>query len=389
MTSRERVNAAVRHVQPDRLPVDFLATTEIWEKLLEHFGIAPAKPDDRLFFDPAWEEVLRRLEVDCRVLSYDQFVAPPPGSLPYRGRVEWWDVRSRSTPARMWRLVQDGGDARDVFGRLFRRQRNASGEYEENVPVLAAAETVDELRDHPWPDPDWWDFSGMPAAVAALRQAGSDPHLRYRMGSVFEIAWQLRGMDNFMMDLAAEPDMAAYMLGRLTDLVAETSDRALAAAGEAVDMVYFYDDVAGNNGLMISEAMWEEFILPCHRRLCDVARKHGKKVMYHSDGDLGQIINRLIDEVGIDVLNPLQPNTVGMEPAKLKKNHGARLAFHGGIDIIELLPKGTPEQVAATVREVSRILGGGGGYIMASSHHIQPDTPLANVLAMYDTALRR
>lgn len=388
MTSRERVRTAVGHQRPDRLPVDFLATTEIWEKLLEHFGIAPAVPDDSLYFDPAWEEVLRRLEVDCRVLSYDQFVAPPLDKLPYRGKVEWWDVRSRSTPARMWRLALDSGEARDIFGRLFRKQRNAKGEYEENVTVLGSAESVDDLKLHAWPEPDWWDFSGMRAAVGALRGAGVDPHIRYRMGSIFEIAWQLRGMDTFMMDLALEPEMAAYLLGRLTDIIAEVSDRALAAAGDAVDMVYFYDDVAANNGLMISEAMWEEFILPCHRRLCDMARKHGKKIMYHSDGDLGVIIDRLIDDVGIDVLNPLQPNTVGMEPGKLKKNHGDRLAFHGGIDIIELLPKGTPEQVAEAVRSISGILGDKGGYIMASSHHIQPDTPLANVLAMYDLGLR-
>ena len=387
-TSRERVNTAVGRHQPDRLPVDFLATTEIWEKLQAHFGIAPSKLDSSLFFDPAWEEILRRLEIDCRVVSYDQFVAPPLDRLPYQGREEWWQVRSRSTPARMWRLRTNDVDAYDIFGRHFRNQKNQTSEYEENVAVLGEAEDVDDLRKHPWPEPDWWDFSTMKTALSALEQDGTKPHIRYRMGSVFEVAWQLRGMDNFMMDLAAEPEMASYLLGALADILAETSDRALAAAGDAVDMVYFYDDVAANNGLMISEGMWEEFIMPHHKRLCEIAHKHNKKVMYHSDGDLGVIIDRLIDDVGIDVLNPLQPNTVGMEPAKLKREVGDRLSFHGGIDIVGLLPKGTPDQVRQAVRDISAILGKGGGYVMASSHHIQADTPLENVLAMYELGLR-
>lgn len=388
ITSRARVNAAVGHAVPDRLPVDFLATTEIWEKLLAHFGVAAPRPGDDLYFDPAWEEILRRLEIDCRVLSYDQFAQPPEGALPYAGEVEWWRVRSRSTPARMWRLKVGDNKAYDIFGRLFRNQKSGSSEYEENVAVLGDAESVDDLRKHPWPEPDWWDFSGMGAALAALNRGGVAPHVRYRMGAVFEIAWQLRGMDKFMMDMALEPDMAHYMLNRMSDILAETSDRALAAAGDGVDMVYFYDDVAANNGLMLSEDMWEEFIMPHHKRLCDIARKHGKKIMYHSDGDLGVIIDRLVGDVGIDVLNPLQPNTVGMEPAKLKREHGDRLSFHGGIDIIDLLPKGTPEAVRSAVRDIASVLGAGGGYIMASSHHIQPDTPLENILAMYALDLR-
>ncbi len=387
-TPRERVRTAVSRAQPDRLPVDFLATTEIWEKLAAHFAIPAAELNDSLFFDPAWEEILRRLHVDCRVLSYDQFVAPPLDRLPYRGEVEWWNVRSRSTPARMWRLRTAPGEAYDIFGRRFRNQTNGKAEYEENITVLGDAEDVDDLRKHPWPDPDFWDFSGMRTAIAALNAGGVTPHIRYRMGSIFEVAWQLRGMENFMMDLAAEPEMASYLLGQLSDITAETSDRALAAAGDAVDMVYFYDDIAANTGLMISEAMWEEFLMPHHRRLCDIAKKHNKKVMYHSDGDLGVILNRLIDDVGVDVLNPLQPNTVGMEPAKLKREVGERLSFHGGIDIVELLPKGSPEDVRRAVRDISAVLGRGGGYVMASSHHIQADTPLENVLAMYGMELR-
>jgi len=152
-------------------------------------------------------------------------------------------------------------------------------------------------------------------------------------------------------------------------------------------MVYFYDDVASNNSLMLSREMWEEFIKPHHEALIAVARQFGKKVMYHSDGSLASILDDLID-MGVDVINPIQPNTSGMEPSMLKKQYGSRLSFHGGIDIVNLLPKGSAAEVRAEAQRLSTLLGEQGGYIMASSHHIQPDTPIENVLALYDLILR-
>ncbi|MDR1612992.1 MAG: uroporphyrinogen decarboxylase family protein [Planctomycetota bacterium] len=386
MNSRERVNAAVAHRAPDRLPVDFLATPEIWRRLEAHFGLAPAALSDDQYFDPVREDILRRLEIDCRVLSYDQFCAPPLDKLPYSGRVEWWDVGSRSTPSRMWRLRTGEGTARDVFGRIFKTQNTGTAVYEESVPVLREAESVADLEKHPWPAASWFDFSRLREEAEKLH-AGGQKHLRYRIGSVFELAWQLRGMDQFMMDLALDPDIPAFIMGRIAEVLAETADRALAAAGDAVDMVYFYDDVASNAGMMISAEMWEEFIRPHHQRLIDVARKRGKQVMYHSDGAMREIVEPLI-EMGIDVLNPIQPNTAGMDPASLKRDYGARLAFHGGVDIVDLLPKSGADDVREAIRTLSGILGRDGGYVMASAHHIQPDTPLANVLAMYEFGLR-
>jgi uroporphyrinogen decarboxylase len=386
MTPRERVNAALSHRKPDRTPVDFLATPEIWERLAEHFAYEQGKLDDTQFFDPAWERILRDLEVDCRVVSYDQFCAPPASAFHPGAKTEWWKVRSRSTPARMWRQRLPDGLAYDIFGRRFREQSNASGCYEENVPVLASAQSLGDLKSHPWPDPSWWDFSRLGEAIGAMN-SGVEKHVRYRIGAVFEVAWQLRGMENFFMDLALQPEMVHYMLDRLTDIYVENTRAALDAAGELIDMVYFYDDIAGNDSLLISADMWEEFIRPCHQRIIDLAKAKGKKVMYHSDGALRSVMDRLVD-MGIDVLNPIQPNTKDMEPASLKADYGKRLSFHGGIDIIGTLPKGTPDEVRAEVRKRVETMGADGGYVLASSHHIQADTPIANVLAMYEMGLR-
>jgi uroporphyrinogen decarboxylase len=110
-------------------------------------------------------------------------------------------------------------------------------------------------------------------------------------------------------------------------------------------------------------------------------------VMYHCDGAVYSLIVDLL-EMGVDVLNPVQADAKDMQPERLKREFGNKLAFHGGIDIIRTLPQGTTEDIQREVRERIRVLGENGGYILASSHHIQSDTPVENILAMYDVSLR-
>jgi uroporphyrinogen decarboxylase len=119
----------------------------------------------------------------------------------------------------------------------------------------------------------------------------------------------------------------------------------------------------------------------------ELAHARGVKVMYHCDGAIYPLIPELID-LGIDLLNPIQPDAKNMDGRRLKAEFGDRLAFHGGIDINATLPRGTAAEVEAEVRDRVQTLGRGGGYILCSSHHIQPDTPVENVLAMYQTHLR-
>ena len=160
-----------------------------------------------------------------------------------------------------------------------------------------------------------------------------------------------------------------------TDILVEVTRRLLQQAGDDIDMLYFYDDVGSNLSLLISKKMWQTFIRPCHQKLIDVAKQHDKQVMYHTDGAVRPLIPYLI-EMGIDVLNPIQPGTAGMEAAALKRDFGAQLSFHGGVDIVGLLPKGSADDVREAARRLANDLGRDGGYIMAGSHHIQCDTPL-------------
>ena len=383
---RERVNIALSHRRPDRIPVDFLAVPEIWDLLTARLGVEKPLLDEFRYFDPAWEEILRRLEVDCRVISYDQFCAPPESAFSAGGHTEWWKVQSRSTPARMWRWEDRDGIATEIFGRRFRVQANELGSYEENMPALAAAKSLADIQAHRWPDPDWWDFGPVKSVIRDMKR-DQHPHIRFRIGAVFELAWQLRGMETFLTEMAADPAIPTYMLERITDILVEVTRRLLDTAGDDIDMVYFYDDIGSNLSLLISKKMWRTFIRPCHQKLIDVAKQRSKQVMYHTDGAVRPLIPDLI-EMGVDVLNPIQPGTTGMEPAALKRDFGAQISFHGGVDIVGLLPKGSPADVRNAAKRLAQDLGQDGGYIMAGSHHIQLDTPLENVLALYEISNR-
>jgi len=288
----------------------------------------------------------------------------------------------------MWRSVTSSGERLDIWGRKLRLVESQAGTYEEiGTWPLADASSVDELKRHPWPEPDWWDFRALPDAIHQLDQE-QECHLRYRAGSIFEIGWQLRGMEQFLGDLVLSPAIPAYIMDRLTDVTVELTRRVLALAGERLDMVYIYDDLATQNGLMISKETWRRDIRPRHARIVEVSKEHGKQVMFHCDGAIRQLIPELI-EMGVDVLNPIQVSAKHMEPAQLKGEFGDRLSFHGGIDIVQTLPRGSREDVEREVRERIETLGARGGYILAGTHHIQADTPLSNVFAMYDVALRR
>ena len=387
LTPRQRVQMALRHQEPDRVPVDFLATMEIWDRLIERLrpelpAVAPSE-----YFDPLREAVLRRFEVDCRVLSYDQFCAPPESLIRPGARVDWWVSMNRSTPNRMWRQVNPDDTFHDIWSTHSYRMETMSGAYEgfKSWP-LSQAQSVEELKRHPWPEPDWWDFSPIPDIMRQLDQP-TQYHIRFRVGSVFEIGWQLRGLEEFMLDLGTDPAIPLYIMDRLTEVYVENLRRVLEIAGDRLDMVYFYDDVGTQNSLMVSKKMWREYVRPRHVRLIEVAHQYGKPVMYHTDGAVYPLIPEFID-MGVDVLNPIQPDAKGMEMDKLKAEFGDKLTFHGGVDIMRTLPKGTPAQVAAEVQDRVRVLGPGGGYILCSSHHIQPDTPIQNVITLYDPRWR-
>jgi uroporphyrinogen decarboxylase len=200
----------------------------------------------------------------------------------------------------------------------------------------------------------------------------------------FEMYWRLRGMENALIDMSSEPDFAYTMLGRCVDFSIELSERACTQF--PLDWLWTGDDVAWQLGMIMSPKSWRTLIKPHLERVFAVGKKYNLWVAYHCCGALRPIIPDLI-EIGLNVLNPVQGNCPGMDPLELKTEFGEQLAFMGGLDTQYTLPNGSVSEVR---RETDRLLEGmtadGGGFILAASHTIPPETPDENIFAMYEQA---
>lgn len=251
---------------------------------------------------------------------------------------------------------------------------------------LAEAQTPADLDRHTWPSPDWFDYSGIPARIEAERQ-GLDRTLMAANGNLYETSWYMRGFEQMFMDFVLNPELVHGIFRRVTDYYVEFFRRVLSAGEGQIDLVFTADDVGGQNGLLMSLGMWEEFLKPYHMELNATIHEFGAKVMYHSDGSVTEAVPGLID-MGIDCLQACQFDAANMDPVFLKETYGDRLCFEGGISVQSTLPFGTVEEVVAEVQERIRVLARGGGYVLGPSHAIQAGTPPENIVAMFDTALQ-
>jgi uroporphyrinogen decarboxylase len=201
---------------------------------------------------------------------------------------------------------------------------------------------------------------------------------------VFEMYWRLRGMEGTLTEMAADPDLAREMFRRCADLAIAVGEKACAQF--RLDWFWTGDDVASQQAMMMSPKTWRELVKPELQRVFEVGKSRNLYIAYHSCGSIRPIICDLI-EMGLNVLNPIQCNCPGMDPLELKKEFGKDLAFMGGVDTQELLPRGTPEAVRrATARLIAGMTADGGGYVLAASHSVPPETPDENIFAMYEAA---
>ena len=351
LTPRARVLLALSHQETDRVPVDFMATPEAWKLLHEYLGI----------HDP--EGVLRHLGIDLRH-PRQPYVGPP------------------------LKHYSDGSWA-DAWGVLRRKVPHRTGAYDEFVAhPLARLKDASELEFYAWPRPEWWDAAALADEIRRLHASGDyaialeefgDP------GGIFEIAWYLRGMEQFLTDMIEHPDLAYEIMRRVTDFYVGMVDRVMKAIGDRIDLIWTSDDIAHQHGQIVSLRTWRELVAPHHERLNRRIHDCGARVMYHSCGAVGPFMPGLI-EIGVDVLDVLQFSADSMDPSKIKASYGERLSFHGGVDVQSTLPFGTEDEVRGVVRERIKVLASRGGYILAPTHNIQADTPPANIVAMYSAA---
>ena len=350
MQPYERIRRIKNREPVDRPAIDYIATPEFNKMIKDHLGT-----EDQ-------EVVLRRVGSDIRRVD-GKFIGPP-------------DMLGATG-------IKSGG--RDFFGVVWKPVKNQFATYNEITHhPLGKVTTVREVEQYDWPSPDWWDYSGLKDEIALFNRDERYAILFF-VGGAFESPWYMRGLDRFLMDLIEYPDIAEAISYQCMKFFKARALRALEAADGAVDMVLSGGDVGTQRGMMLSPDVWRRRIKPYSRELIRTFKDMGLITMYHSCGSIVPVIDDFI-EMGLDILDPIQPKALGMSAKEMKAQFGDRLSFHGGIDEQELLPRGTPRQIRAETEEIISTFGADGGYIVCSAHALQADTPVENALAMFDAA---
>lgn len=348
MTHRERVLTAMRRQQPDRVPY-MLDYQSFAPGLMETFKRETGADNPDIYFD--YDVRILRFRPTQRRSGLERYI---PQTLPPGAHINW-----------------ELGNV-DITG----AHKNINQTLHH---ALQDAEDEADIASYPMPDylkPYRWQHL---AAEAEEMHAQGYAALGYMSQTLFETAWKIRGFENFLMDLAAEEDMARLLLERLCELRREQA-RIYARAN--LDIIRLGDDVGTERGMLISPTIFRGVLKPMYRSIIQAAREIKPDVLFwfHSDGDCREIIPDLID-IGVDILNPVQSEC--MDPAVIKAQYGDRISFAGTVGTQHTMPFGTPEQVREEVKLRIETVGKGGGLLLCPTHLLQDEVPWRNVLAFF------
>jgi len=348
MTSKQRVLAAVAHKQPDRVPVNYLANPGIDRRLKEHFGI-----------DPADDEALRK------ALGVDFRMANPT----YTGN----------------KLHADYDDRRvDNWGIHRRWVQHETGGYWDYCDWPLTQATVEQIDDWAMPSPDDYDYSALARTCEKYRDycvVLGHPGI----GDIINATSMLRTMEQVLIDLITDDPAGLRLIDRRQEIVVEIIRRSLEAAEGKIDMLWIGEDLGTQIGPIISLELFRRHIRPRLQKFVDLGRRWNIPVMMHSCGSSSWAFDNLI-EMGVSVIDTLQPEAKDMAPAYIKQRWGDKLAFHGCISTAGPLACGSVDEVVGNVRETLEVMMPSGGYLLAPTHEIQDNSPTENVVAMYEAA---
>ena len=343
---------ALEHRDGDRIPIDFWATAAVIQQLGKHRG----KPHAAFLDD---------YDVDLRYIEGPAYVGPP---LPEGTDI--WGVER--TPVAVGCPGQ-------------------SESYSEATKApLSDAETPEDVVAYAhWPDAGMFDYGVVEQQCDAIRQADRVVvFMGDRLNRVAQLkpAMYLRGSENIFIDLAVRQDIAAAVFRKIREFYLSYLGSILRAARGKIDIVLTGDDFGAQGGLLTSPAMWRRFIKPGFADYIALIKRHNALAMHHTCGSVAEIIPDMI-ECGLDILQSIQPEATGMSLAALKRRFGGQLCFQGGVSIQKTMPYGSPADVRREVARLAEASRPDGGYIFCTSHNIQADTPIANIVALMDAYL--
>lgn len=350
MSSKERVLTAFACQEPDRVPINYFANPGIDGRLKAHFGLAP---DDH-------EGLRRALGVDFRSVSAPYIGPPLHAELPGRRVHPLWGFHTRY-------IEHESGAYWDYC----------------DFPLKDADEEA--VANWPMPSPDDYDYSQVAEACDRYSAYAINGAAGY--GDIINANGFLRGMEQTLIDLVTDNPAGLLLADRRMNILVEVTRRNLEAARGKIDFLWLGEDLGTQLGPMISLTTFRKHIRPRYQRFCDLARAYDIPIMMHSCGSSSWAFEDFI-EMGIRVVDTLQPEAKDMAPEYLKAKYGGRLAFHGCISTAGPVAYGTVEDTIAYCRRTLEIMMPGGGYCFAPTHSLQDNSPTENVVAMYETAHR-
>ena len=382
MNHKQRYLAAARRQTVDRIPTHFRASKVLAKRLIAHFGL-----------DPAGGLTSAHALLDC--LGADFWAS---GSRP--------DAWATFLPAYTGPLPQAPymADAAYFFTAgvpVVKGGLDEIGfEYPAYVePPLATVERASDIpANYLTRRLSLFDFDRLINRQAGAAPAGGEPLSLEALGAsdnhivcigilnnLFMLCSYLRGMEQFMVDLVLDRALAERLIGEVGEFCLEFNRRYLAALGDKAALYGAWDDVAGQDGMMFSPALFRRYFQPIYREMIAEAHRHRLIFSFHCCGSVHQVLPMMID-AGIDVFDVVQTSARDMDLATVRARYGADIAVSGGIDVQKLLVSGTPQDVAAEVGHALDLWGRDGGLILGPSHEAVPETPIGNVLALYEAA---
>jgi len=369
MNSRERVIRAINHQEPDRVPMDLNPLHDFYIAIKQYL----------------------HLEIEEKVKhNYAMEVIPHPQVLQRLG-IDISSVKLGS-PSVKKKEPRSDGLVEDDWGILYKIvSQPGGGSYYEVVRSPLADAKISDLAHYPWPIPDL-PGRGEEAEknAKALFEDTEFAILGRFGGAITETAINMLGMENWMVRLASDPEFIEALLAKITDIVIALDRIGLEASAKYLQIYKASgEDLGMQTGPLYSMKMFRNQFLPHFERRFQAARSYldsvnpSVKIMLHSCGSISKFLPDLIDS-GINIIDPIQPHAAAMNSADLKADFGDKLTFHGGIDIQQVLPFGTKEEIEAEVQTRINDLGPGGGYILAPAHNVQADVKPENIIYMIE-----
>lgn len=248
------------------------------------------------------------------------------------------------------------------------------------ISPLRNAERFEQIENYPYPDMTGFSDDHMAKQVAKAHKQGTVTV--GKIGHIYEDAWQIRGYEQFLMDMVTQRHWCEFILDKLTD---RNLALAVTAAKAGVDWIETGDDVANQITLMFDIELWREIMKPRWAEIYSAVRdiKPDIEIWYHSDGNISDIIDDLI-EIGVTMLNPVQPEC--LDPLTVKQKYGDKLVLDGTIGTQTTMPFATAEQVKETVIQRAESLGYDGALILSPTHYLEPEVPLENIEAFIEAS---